>query len=638
MPRNVFKKIRAVFSKRPSVIPQTIENTGYEEPYEHRYPPFPKGIPVATLDAVLDGQRELLQTIIAARGLSGDHNLPAAERQIIGAVRHFAELVHLLPASEKAHFRTPGGLFRFGLESGLHAIRYAERRILTRETPELRKETETLWTHAAFLAGLYSESIRVLSRLSVYSDDGLSWHPGADLLYPWLSGNKVKKYHLRWSLHEDRLMSAAVAGKTVPTSQAQILAKGEKAILSTLMSALYNLDDMSNPIVRIVQSVRYKLSERDLAADVSRYGKPAAGMHLEPWLIDAMRHLLGSRYWTVNAERSKVWHGRDGVYLIWPLSGADIQKELRESQCPFLPSDPSILAEILLDAGIIERNGPGYLFDIRIPQAESNDLKSFEALLLSRPEILFGAETPMPMDMVLGASDHEPEGVTVAAAVTETAVSSVSFGAVSGRYEHNAESYEYDDGFNAYLSQTAAKNNVSLVSAAQEKEKPAEQQPSTQKVAIEAEKSIEKHLMDSMSHDESVTAPDGPHTANQDQSVLEQLLQPSKIQTKCKQGSLPLPLQDDPEIRADHQKVRAQLLIEKLKRLPPDAYERQERGITKITNVNALKKLKLDVNDCVHVLKASDLLIPIDGNDMGVDTIGEKALRYLLIKTELKEA
>jgi hypothetical protein len=373
------------------------------ENYDHRYPPFPKGIPSVPLETIIDGQKDIIQQIINSKGLAGAHNQKEAKRQVLDAVTHFGKGVHLLPASEKQHFRTPGGLFRFGLENALFAIRYAERRMLTRETPEVRKDTEALWTHATFLAGLVSESILTISRLSVYSDSGLAWHPGVQPLYQWILDNNVKNYHLQWLTQEDRAMAVTVAGKTIPTEQAQILAMGEKSILSTLMSALYNPGDLNNPIVKINQSVRYKLIERDLVQDSSRYGKPMAGMHLEPWLIDAMRHLILNKRWRVNADMGRVWYGHDGVYLVWPLTANDIRHELKESKCPFVPNTVEIMAEILLDAKIIVNNGDtgNYLFDIAIPEVDTPESKLVTAIRLARQEILFGSVTYEPLDGIL---------------------------------------------------------------------------------------------------------------------------------------------------------------------------------------------------------------------------------------------
>ncbi|MDO8826058.1 MobH family relaxase [Methylophaga sp.] len=402
------------------------QNQVMVDEYVYRYPPFPKGIPTAPIETLINSNQEMIQQIILARGLAGNHNAKKAEITILEPIRHLAEIVHLLPASEKNHFRTPGGLFRFSLESALFGIRYAERRILTRVTPEIRKENEALWTHAAFLTGLFSESILVISRISVYSEEGgIEWHPGMESIFQWMQRNKLKSYHIRWSEKEDRSMIYALAGKAIKTEQAEILAQGEKAIYKTLLSALHDQEDLNNSLVKINRSVKYKLIERDEAGDPSRYGKPLAGMHLDPWLIDAMRHLVEKKRWVVNEENGRCWHGKDGVYLVWPLAASDMQRELKESESPFVPNTKEILAELMQEAGIIESIGigGGYLFDIAIPQSDSPEMKYVTAIRLVRHEILFEKVAYSPLDKNLQIhfeeEEEEPNQETQKAAVNK---------------------------------------------------------------------------------------------------------------------------------------------------------------------------------------------------------------------------
>lgn len=416
----MIKKIASMLSfgkkgRGKSALKKSDTNTQNQvmvDEYVYRYPPFPKGIPTAPIETIINSNQEMIQQIILARGLAGNHNAKQTEITILEPIRHLAEIVHLLPASEKNHFRTPGGLFRFSLESALFGIRYAERRILTRVTPEIRKENEALWTHAAFLTGLFSESILVISRISVYSEEGgIEWHPGMESIFRWMQRNKLKSYHIRWSEKEDQAMIYALAGKAIKTEQAEILAQGEKAIYKTLLSALHDQEDLNNPLVKINRSVKYKLIERDEAGDPSRYGKPLAGMHLDPWLIDAMRHLVEKKRWVVNEENGRCWHGKDGVYLVWPLAASDMQRELKESESPFVPNTKEILAELMQEAGIIESigMGGGYLFDIAIPQSDSPEMKYVTAIRLVRHEILFEKVAYSPLDKNLQIHFEEEE-------------------------------------------------------------------------------------------------------------------------------------------------------------------------------------------------------------------------------------
>lgn len=376
----------------------------------HRLPGFPEGIPVVSVELLINKNEEPIQQIILARGLSGAHNKAEVETKIMSPIRHLAAMTHLLPASDKDHFKLPGGMFAFGLETALFSIRYAERRILTRATPEIRKEEESLWAHAAFLAGLYCDAIAAISRISVYADGiGIEWNPSMETLYEWLQTKNIKRYHIRWRTAEERGVMYVLASNAIK-EQADILDKGERAIFNTLASALIDKKDHRNTLSNIVDKVSYKIQQREVWSDKDRYGKPLTGMHLEPWLIDAMRHLVEKKRWVPNEENGRIWHGQDGVFLVWPLAASDMQHQLKAAECPFLPNTHEILAEIMLDAGIIEKSRlGGYLFDIAIPVAESAEKKHVEALKFARYETLFAKNQHKPIDGNLRLSPEEED-------------------------------------------------------------------------------------------------------------------------------------------------------------------------------------------------------------------------------------
>ncbi|MDP3331011.1 MAG: MobH family relaxase [Methylococcaceae bacterium] len=416
----MIKKIAAKFFGKNEQPPQNklklekddvdAKNEHIFDERSHRLPGFPEGIPVVSVELLINKNEEPIQQIILARGLSGAHNKAEVETKIMSPIRHLAAMTHLLPASDKDHFKLPGGMFAFGLETALFSIRYAERRILTRATPEIRKEEESLWAHAAFLAGLYCDAIAAISRISVYADGiGIEWNPSMETLYEWLQTKNIKRYHIRWRTAEERGVMYVLASNAIK-EQADILDKGERAIFNTLASALIDKKDHRNVLSNIVDKVSYKIQQREVWSDKDRYGKPLTGMHLEPWLIDAMRHLVEKKRWVPNEENGRIWHGQDGVFLVWPLAASDMQHQLKAAECPFLPNTHEILAEIMLDAGIIEKSRlGGYLFDIGIPVAESAEKKHVEALKFARYETLFAKNQHKPIDGNLRLSPEDDD-------------------------------------------------------------------------------------------------------------------------------------------------------------------------------------------------------------------------------------
>lgn len=713
----------------------------------HRLPGFPEGIPVVSIELLINKNEESIQQIILARGLSGAHNKAEVETKIMSPIRHLAAMTHLLPASDKDHFKLPGGMFAFGLETALFSIRYAERRILTRATPEIRKEEESLWAHAAFLAGLYCDAIAAISRISVYADGiGIEWNPSMETLDEWLQTKNIKRYHIRWRTAEERGVMYVLASNAIK-EQADILDKGERAIFNTLSSALIDKKDHRNVLSNIVDKVSYKIQQREVWSDKDRYGKPLTGMHLEPWLIDAMRHLVEKKRWVPNEENGRIWHGQDGVFLMWPLAASDMQHQLKAAECPFLPNTYEILAEIMLDAGIIEKSRlGGYLFDIGIPVAESAEKKYVEALKFARYETLFAKNQHKPIDGNLRLSPEENEddeakvaksesdenipiqktasshqviepsekggeidpeedvdaqeessnSKVIQESVTKTQKNEVEpdINILLGKPEAPSAVYkevqhvpleedpeiealfrgepalsainQYDDDYAADYNPSESvgyqgvnptiDNDKALIfsdSTIAEKHKPqsepvpaitlkdSETSPEpSQKIKngdsqsnqssappTNAKESTKRQASDSNPSTDLLGALIGSSKSTQSESVKHQEANNGKIlEIKglfCK-------------VKTDNndQSGRSLIILNRLKRLPTEFLESRPGGITKVTGIG-LKDTKLELKDCVSVLKAAGLLVLIDGYETGLDSTEKPKSRYFLVKADL---
>ena len=666
----MIKKIASkLFGKKQTQLP--LENDVSEvfdeealEEYFHRLPGFPQGIPVIPVEILIRKNEEMIKQIILARGMAGAHNKNEVEAKVLSPIRHLAEMTHLLPASEKTHFKLPGGLFAFCLEVSLSSIRYAERRILTRATPEIRKEYEVLWAHAAFLNGLFSEAITAISKISVYAEDvGFEWHPGTESLYAWLRRNNLKRYHIRWTAKEDRSMIYILAGKAINNQQAEILAQGEKAIYKTLLAALHDQTDFANPLAKINDQVKYKIMERDEWSYAGRYGKPLAGMHLEPWLIDAMRHLVNKKRWAPNEDNGRIWYGHDGVFLVWPLAASDMQYQLKESECPFSPSTQEILAEIMLDAGIIESNNGlnGYLFDIAVPVVDSDEKKQIVALKLARHEILFvkNQVKPLPSKLLIEVVDDEENkaGIEEIPSVTPNYVSvqlnkphTQNDTNIASIAEKNPElqDEEFDQGAPSQTGRAAESirdsqktdfepvdmdilfgkkaDPVVMPKGVQNKPSVIENEPE-----LEALSSIEPLSLHANQYDDDYAA--DYHLPEDDGYHGDTVLINSDSNKKSKAKEIE-PI--DKIQKPDHndQSGRATLILNRLKKLSTEFLERKPGGITKVMGTG-LKNTKLELNDCVSVLKAAGLLELIDGFETGLDSSGKPKSRYFLVKADL---
>ncbi len=700
----MIRKIAAIFNKKEhtrsklnlekkDVVKVQSSSLDVFEEYSQRLPGFPTGIPVIPTDLLIERNKEMIKQIILARGLAGTHNKDEVEKRIMSPIRHLAEMTHLLPASEKNHFKLLGGLFSFCLEVSLFSIRYAERRILTRATPEIRKDEESLWTHAAFLTGLFSEAITAISKISVYAEDkGIEWRPGAESLYEWLQKNDLKRYHIRWSDKEDRSTVYIMAGKSIQKEQTDIFATGEKAIYKTLYAALQDQKDHSNPLANIVDIVKYKIMERDEWSYADRYGKPLAGMHLEPWLIDAMRHLVQKKRWAPNEENGRIWHGQDGVFLVWPLAASDMQVQLKSAECPFIPSTQEILADILLDAEIIEKNRlGGYLFDIGVPVAESNEKKHLEALKLARYEILFVKTQHKPIDGNLRIKVDENEDSedrddiqdqsNTHTVNPEQILNGQSDGTDLERNEETQdrksvsskeEAAENDEAQNTDVNKD---NNMKPVlpindelidtSILFSKTETTQKTNKTKKNSNKKRSDAPDH--NNISHADTVatntydddyaadylpakeieygeltfardksaeiTIDDTNDKINTDDNGAEDLLG-ALIGSSKNEPKKNKPAQKEQETKPGNGSGRADLILNRLKKLPVEYLESQPGKTTKVKALGLIDS-KIDLKDCISVLKASGMLEMIDGYETGLDSSGKPTSRYFLVKADL---
>lgn len=82
------------------------------------------------------------------------------------------------------------------------------------------------------------------------------------------------------------------------------------------------------------------------------------------------------------------------------------------------------------------------------------------------------------------------------------------------------------------------------------------------------------------------------------------------------------------------QSGRSLMILNRLKRLPMEYLEARPGGITKVIGIG-LKDTKLELKDCVSVLKAEGLLVLIDGYETGLDSTEKPKSRYFLVKADL---
>lgn len=194
------------------------------------------------------------------------------DRDIAAVVARYAQYVHLLPATADRHFRSAGGLFRMGLETGFHALQATDAALFSgRETLSRRWSLAPRWRHAAFLAGLLSAPERCLHRIAVSNDRGEQWPAHLRPLWPWLRDTKCARYHLRWlpRTEPNGTLGTSVLSHIVSPAMLQYLGEGNSLVVPQLMAAISanTLHRESDTLGQLVRRASALVIERDLRAN-----------------------------------------------------------------------------------------------------------------------------------------------------------------------------------------------------------------------------------------------------------------------------------------------------------------------------------------------------------------------------------
>lgn len=362
---------------------------------EFRYPSVDPGIPVIEVDALLDAHRELIDRIKLCFGM----DRASFEESVRPLLRRYAAYVHLLPCTANNYFNAPGGLLRIGLETAFYALQGTDAHIFSgRATITERRSLEPRWRQATFIAGLCCELHRPLSHLIVTDEAGNEWSPYLGPLTDWLKAHQVTRYFLKWRPNalESRPLGLFALPHVVAADVLQDLASGNTQIVPHLLATIAGLPIYRdhNVLETLIRRALALVIDRFLLASAERYGKPQLGSHLERYLVDALRRLVvANANWTPNADKSRVWYGADGMFLVWPSAADDVRKLLEADQLPGIPKAPETILEVLVTAGVLSAQEGGAATWLIHPPGSKGTL---EAVKLSAPGILYAELDKLP--------------------------------------------------------------------------------------------------------------------------------------------------------------------------------------------------------------------------------------------------
>lgn len=391
--------------------------------------------------SVAAGQQALLARIKLCFGA----DRATFERELMPLVHGYARFVHLLPATADNYFHTPGGLLQLGLETAFFSLQGTDAHIFSgRATISERRELEPRWRIATFIGGLCCELHRALTYMIVTTTDGEEWPAFLGGLAPWLERQGATRYFVRWraNARESRGVGLFALPHVVPAEVLQMLGDGNSIVVPQLLASIAGVPQYRehNILDELVRRSMALVIDRNLLASAGHYGKPQYGSHLERYLVDALRRLAaGHSAWTPNRDKSRVWLGPEGLFLVWPGAAEDALSLLESDQLAGIPKSPHTLLDLLLDAEVLVAAGTGHkTWAIQPPGAKT----AIEAVKLASAAILLTGLDPPPVALTTNllatpsaptepkvqASDAKPTtaGVSPAAAAATPSPSAVA--------------------------------------------------------------------------------------------------------------------------------------------------------------------------------------------------------------------
>jgi len=375
-----------------------------------RYPPFAKGLPVATVGQLLGSQAALIGQLQQELALgTDDDGTPRWATYIEPVIRRYAAFVHLIPASEAHHHCGSGGLLRHGLEVAFRATRLSRGVLVARDRPrEQQLQIEPRFATAAALAGLLHDAGKAIADVTATDRDGQwTWNPHQDDLIDWAKRQGLRRYFLHWragrvGAHEG--FNLVALRRVLPPSVDAWLSRPDPRVYVGFLSAITRVPNPS-PLVELVRKADRSSVEQDLKENRIAPLETAVGVPLERYLIDGMRRLLHEGRWTVNQPGARVWLLREGgLHLVWPAAARDLTEQLAQDGLPGIPRDPDTLAELLIERGLVvaqdDPTGQRPTWHLAPAPLRRRDgsLVWLYLLRLSDPGVLFPFGAPPPVD------------------------------------------------------------------------------------------------------------------------------------------------------------------------------------------------------------------------------------------------
>lgn len=245
---------------------------------------------------------------------------------------------------------------QLGLEVAFYALQGTDAHIFSgQSTISTRRRLEPAGATPPSSAACAVNCTVTLASLIVVDADGNEWPAYLTPLATWLLRRRVERYFLvRWrARHRRRAALGCCACLTSCRQPCCRTSAPATVIVPHLLASVGSLPVSLSQCARQPGPPLLALViDRNLKASADRCGSPQFGSH-ERYLVEhAAPPGFGRGAWVPNREKSRVWYGNDGLFLLWPQCAADAQALLEADQLPGIPKSADTVLDLLLDAGV----------------------------------------------------------------------------------------------------------------------------------------------------------------------------------------------------------------------------------------------------------------------------------------------
>ncbi|WP_426078232.1 MobH family relaxase [Janthinobacterium sp. PSPC3-1] len=384
---------------------------GHSTTNRDRRPVDDKTITIRSANTILESHQDLIQRIKLSYGCDQE----TFQRELLPLIQRYIEFVLDLPATPNHFFCQAGGMVALGLRTAFYALQATDDQIFEgRASITKRRHLELRWRKATFIAGLCAELHRTLSHIHVSDVQNHAWQPYLMPLGKWVERHRIKCLIIQWEAGKQETRSLGLyALPFIVTAEIMAdLAEENNVVVPHMLASISGSVTLQehNLLDDLVRRAAAFVIDLDLQDTARAQGTQPPGLHLGRYFLATMQELVvNSASWRPNTEKSRVWFGPEGLFVVWPNAFNEVLKILDEQLLPGLPKSADQVLDILLDNGMVQpQDQVQSTWLIRPPSVTSG----IEAIKLVNPALLLNGVVPSPiplsMPLLFGAQRPPP--------------------------------------------------------------------------------------------------------------------------------------------------------------------------------------------------------------------------------------